>query len=129
MEHPLEIKPSFLDSIKKKLFILRSPWKDIILFLILIFVIIWLMSKSTERLGYYWQWYRVPQFLFKIENGRLVVGQLIKGLLFTLRISGISLLFMFAIGLTTALLRLSESFMGRVISRGYLEIIRNNLVI
>ena len=68
MEHPLEIKPSFLDSIKKKLFILRSPWKDIILFLILIFVIIWLMSKSTERLGYYWQWYRVPQFLFKIEN-------------------------------------------------------------
>jgi len=129
MEHPLEIKPSFLDSIKKKLFILRSPWKDIILFLILIFVIIWLMSKSTERLGYYWQWYRVPQFLFKIENGRLVVGQLIKGLLFTLRISGISLLFMFAIGLTTALLRLSESFMGRVISRGYLEIIRNTPLI
>jgi len=129
MDQALDIKPSIYGLLKKRIFFLRSPWKDIILFLILVVIIIWFMSKSTEKLGYYWQWYRVPQFLFKFENGRLVAGQLIKGLFFTFRISGISLLFMSVIGLTTALLRLSNSFMGRVVSRGYLETIRNTPLI
>jgi len=80
---------------------------------------------STSRLGYYWQWYRIPRYLFRIEDGRLVAGQLIQGLLFTFRISGISLVLAFALGLGTALVRLSGSFMGRVLARGYLEVIRN----
>lgn len=129
MDQALDIKPSIYGLLKKRVFFLRSPWKDIILFLILVAIILWFMSKSTVKLGYYWQWYRVPQFLFKFENGRLIAGQLIKGLFFTFRISGISLLFMFSIGLTTALLRLSNSFMGRVVSRGYLETIRNTPLI
>jgi polar amino acid transport system permease protein len=83
------------------------------------------MSLSTSTLGYYWQWYRIPHYLFRIEDGRLVAGQLIQGLFFTFKISGISLVLAFAIGLATALIRLSGSFMGRIVSRVYLETIRN----
>jgi len=86
---------------------------------------IWLMSISTSRLGYYWQWYRIPRYLFRVEDGRLIAGELIQGLLFTFRISGVSLVLALAIGLGTALTRLSDSFMGRILARVYLEIIRN----
>jgi polar amino acid transport system permease protein len=43
----------------------------------------------------------------------------------TFRITGISLVLSFAFGLATALFRLSDSFVARVLARGYLEFIRN----
>ena len=104
---------------------MRSPGKDIAQFALLIVVGVWLISLSTSRLGYYWQWYRIPRYLFRVEAGRLVPGELIEGLLFTFRISGVSLVLALAIGLATALLRLSDSFMGRLLTRVYLEVIRN----
>ena len=106
-------------------FLLRSPGKDIAQFALLIVVGIWLLSLSTAQLGYNWQWYRIPRYLFRVEAGRLVPGELIEGLLFTFRISGVSLVLALAIGLATALLRLSDSFMGRLLTRVYLEVIRN----
>jgi polar amino acid transport system permease protein len=105
--------------------ILRSPWRDVAQFALLIAAVAWLMSISTARLGYYWQWYRIPRYLFRVQEGRLIAGELIQGLLSTLRISGISLVLALAIGLGTALLRLSDSFMGRALTRVYLEVIRN----
>jgi polar amino acid transport system permease protein len=121
------VKPriSVFHWLRKKVFLFRSPWLDILEYIALVAVIVWLMSVSTARLGYYWQWYRIPRYIFRIEDGRLVAGQLIQGLLFTFRISGISLVLAFVIGLGTALIRLSGSFMGRIVARGYLEIIRN----
>lgn len=106
-------------------FLLHSPGRDILLFILLIALIIWLMLISTARLGYYWQWYRVPRYIFRMEAGQLVAGELILGLIFTLRIGIISLGFALAIGLITALARLSSSWMGRVLTRIYLEVIRN----
>ena len=111
--------------LRKKVFLFRPPWLDIIQYILLVAVIAWLMSISTSRLGYYWQWYRIPRYIFRIEEGRLVAGQLIQGLFFTFRISGISLVLAFVIGLSTALIRMSQSFMGRILARGYLEVIRN----
>ena len=69
----------------------RSPWRHIAQFALLICRRGWLMSLSTARLGYYWQWYRIPRYLFRVQEGRLVAGELIEGLLFTFRISGVSL--------------------------------------
>lgn len=105
--------------------VFRSPWKDILQFALLIAAVAWLISLSTARLGYYWQWYRIPRYLFRVEQGHLVAGELVQGLLFTFRISGISLALALVIGLGTALLRLSDSFMGRILTRVYLEVIRN----
>lgn len=112
-------------TLRSKSALFRSPWKDIVQFALLIAVVAWLVSLSTARLGYYWQWYRLPRYLFRIEEGRLVAGELIEGLFFTFRISGVSLVLALAIGLGTALLRLSDSFMGRLLTRVYLETIRN----
>ena len=115
--------------LKQKIFLFRSPWRVIIQFVIVVAVIIWFISLSTARVGYNWQWYRVPRYLFKVEEGRLIAGELIDGLLFTLKISGVSLIISLSIGLATALVRLSGSFMGRILSRLYLEVIRNTPLI
>jgi polar amino acid transport system permease protein len=103
----------------------RSPWRDILLFVLLIVAVVWLVSLSTARLGYTWQWYRVLRYLIARDSGRLVVGPLLKGLGFTLRIAGISLVLSLVLGLMTALIRLSDSLMGRLLTRIYLEVIRN----
>ncbi len=129
MEEKVKLQISPLHWLKQRIFLFRSPWMDIIQYVLLVALIVWLMSMSTSRLGYYWQWYRIPRYLFTIKDGRLVAGQLIQGLLFTFRISGISLVLTFTIGLVTALLRLSGSFMGKVLSRVYLETIRNTPLI
>lgn len=85
----------------------------------------WLIFRGVERLGYNWQWYRVPVYLYSIENGHLTPGPLIDGLFVTLQITVVSLILALAFGLITAILRLSHSFAARGVSRGYLELMRN----
>jgi polar amino acid transport system permease protein len=102
-----------------------SAWRDILAYLALLALMIWLLVRGTASLGYNWHWYRVPVYLVDSQGGRLVAGPLLQGLVVTLKISAISLLLAFVIGLVTALLRLSGSWLGRVLARGYLEIIRN----
>ena len=76
-------------------------------------------------MGYHWQWYRIPRFLFPTDGGAWTAGPLLQGLGVTLEISALSLLCTLILGLTTALFRLSDSFSARAIARGYLELIRN----
>jgi polar amino acid transport system permease protein len=103
----------------------RSPLFDITLYLLVVAAIGWLLVISTRQLGYHWQWYRVPQYLLSWQNGKIISGVLIKGLSVTLRITAVSLLLAFTVGLVTALLRLSNSLAGRFTARIYLELIRN----
>jgi polar amino acid transport system permease protein len=106
-------------------FLKSSPLMDVTKFLLVIAALTWFMARGTERLGYNWQWYRIPQYIFSFENGEFLAGPLLQGLMVTLRISAVSLLFAFALGLVTALFRLSNSFLARALARGYLECIRN----
>jgi len=106
-------------------FLKRSPFVDVIKFLLVIAALTWLMARGTERLGYNWQWYRVPHFIFSFENGDFVAGPLLHGLMVTLRITAVSLVLSFALGLATSLFRLSNAFVARGLARGYLECIRN----
>ncbi len=94
-------------------------------FLIASGLIIWLLAYNTARLGYDWQWYRVPRYLYTVDETGFHPGILLKGLLTTLKISGISLMLSFLIGLTTALLRLSRSYTAELLARIYLEGVRN----
>ena len=98
---------------------------DILKYLAVVGSITWLILRGAESLGYNWQWYRVPAYLYSISDGHLNAGPLIDGLKITLQISGISLAFAFAFGLITALFRLSHSFVARGLARGYLELMRN----
>jgi polar amino acid transport system permease protein len=86
---------------------------------------VWLFSVGTPGLGYHWQWYRVPRFLFSVQEGVWTAGPLLQGLLVTIEISILSLLCTLVLGLTTALFRLSASFTARALARCYLELIRN----
>ena len=104
----------------------RSPIIDVVQFAMLVAVGIWLMGLSTERLGYNWQWYRIPRYLFSFEEGRFTAGPLLEGLKVTLHISAVGLVLAFGFGLVTALFRLSSSFVARILARGYLELIRNS---
>lgn len=98
---------------------------DLLKFLILVSLAIWLIGQGAAQLSYPWQWYRVPRFLFSTQEGTLIAGPLVQGLLVTLKISGLSLVLAFVFGLTTALMRLSGSPVARGLSRCYLEAIRN----
>jgi polar amino acid transport system permease protein len=103
----------------------RSTVQDLMMFAVVLAAATWIMVQGTTKLGYHWQWYRVPQYLFSFQEGHLHAGPLLEGLMVTLRITAISLILTFAFGLVTALLRLSNSFLARTLARGYLELIRN----
>lgn len=98
---------------------------DIAKFGLLVGGIAWLLLRGSGRVGYNWQWYRVPRYLFTFEDGVFVSGPLLDGLWVTLEITMYSLVLASVIGLLTALLRLSGSRVGRFIARLYLEVIRN----
>ena len=104
---------------------LRSPVFDIGQFLLLIILIVWFFSHSVQDMGYHWQWYQIPRYLYVWDEAGFVAGPLLRGLGVTMQISAISLLLAFSIGLLTALLRLSNSVPGRILSRVYLELSRN----
>ncbi|MEJ2724026.1 MAG: amino acid ABC transporter permease [Deltaproteobacteria bacterium] len=103
----------------------RSTLADVSLFLCVVAGLTWLTAYGTSQLGYNWQWYRVPQYLFSLEDRRIIAGPLLKGLMVTFRITGVSLVLCFAFGLLTALMRLSDSFLAKALARAYVELIRN----
>lgn len=104
---------------------LRSPFVDIAQFILLLLIIGYLFSRGEANLGYNWQWYQIPPLILKSVESGLQAGPLLLGLGMTLKISAISLVCAFVIGLVTALLRLSDLAMGKFIARGYLETVRN----
>jgi len=102
-----------------------SPLIDVLIFLAVLAGTTWFVADGTTRLGYNWQWYRVPRFIFTYVDGRFTSGPLLEGLKVTLQITGVSFVLAFSVGLITALCRLSGSVMARAVARGYLELIRN----
>jgi len=94
-------------------------------FLLLAGLAVWLLTMGTHGLGYHWQWYRVPRFLFSTTAGQWTAGPLLTGLGVTLEISACALVLSLILGLTTALFNLSASWTARALARGYLELIRN----
>ncbi|BAX55108.1 Glutamine transport system permease protein GlnP [Photobacterium damselae subsp. piscicida] len=92
---------------------------------LVIAVLAWILSSGADAMNYRWQWHQIPQYLFVHEDGEWYRGELIDGLLITLKISAVSLIFTLGLGLITALLRLYDSIVGRALARGYIELIRN----
>jgi polar amino acid transport system permease protein len=93
--------------------------------LLLMTAIVWLLVLGSQRLGYNWQWYRIPKYLWTFSDQGFAWGPLMQGLGVTFRITGISLVLMLVIGLTTALMRMSGSWAAQGVARGYMELIRN----
>ena len=98
---------------------------DMLAFLLLLAAGGWLLAAGAEALHYNWQWYRVPQHLYRFEEGAFHPGPLLRGLGVTLELSGWSLLLAVIFGLTAALLQRSTSWAGHAVARVYVEIVRN----
>jgi polar amino acid transport system permease protein len=103
----------------------RSDLAQTAQFLVLVAIVVWLTMRGADAMGYNWQWYRVPQYFFRVIDDQLIWGPLVIGAIETLKISAWSLLLTVALGLATAVLRMSDSISGRILSRGYMEAIRN----
>jgi polar amino acid transport system permease protein len=105
------------------------PVKDILAYLFIMTGIVYVIFRGASEQGYHWQWYRVTQYLYTIQDGIFTPGPLLQGLKITLQITWISMILTYLIGLLTALLRLSDSIVGKALARGYLEIARNTPLI
>ncbi|MBL8259948.1 MAG: amino acid ABC transporter permease [Candidatus Competibacteraceae bacterium] len=98
---------------------------DTLAFLVLLLGLGWLLIEGAGTLHYNWQWYRVPQYLYRFEQGAFQAGPLLRGLGVTLALSGWSLLLAVGFGLTAALLQRSTSWAGHAVARVYVEVVRN----
>lgn len=114
---------------KKCSLLANVPVKHIAVYLFVMTAIGYIIFRGASEQGYHWQWYRVPQFLFVFKDGVFTLGPLLEGLKVTLYITLVSMVLTYVIGLVTALLRLSESIIGRVSAKIYLEIARNTPLI
>ncbi len=128
---PLEVAPARLPSgdrappPPRSVPWLRSGWFEFAQFALLSAAAIWLTLRGAQGMAYQWQWAKVPRLLYRVVDGELIWGPLMKGLFVTLDIAWIAMLLTIAIGLATAMLRLSSSMVGRAIARVYIEVIRN----
>jgi polar amino acid transport system permease protein len=102
-----------------------AAWRDVLQFAGLAGVLVWLLAHGTAQLGYHWQWYRMPPFIWGGGHGGWAPGPLLQGLAVTLQITAASLVLATLFGLLTAFFRLSSSFLARALARVYLETIRN----
>ena len=104
-------------------------WKsrsfDVVQLIVFSGVLVWLTLRGADSMNYVWQWHRMPQYLYRIIDGEIILGPLVDGLFVTLEIGAYSIVLGLTIGLVTAFLRLSDSFSGRLLAKVYLEIVRN----
>ncbi len=103
----------------------KSPWFDVVQFVLLIGLLVWITWRGAASMDYRWQWYRLPRYFYRVIDGELIWGPLMNGLFVTLEIAAWGMVLTLVIGLVTAVLRLSDSFAGRILARVYLESIRN----
>ncbi len=103
----------------------RSDAAQAALFLALLAVLAWTVWAGADQMGYNWQWYRVPRYIVQLRGSRLVWGTLAEGLVQTGVIAATAGVIAAAIATLVAIARLSRSFSGRLLARGYLELIRN----
>lgn len=107
----------------------RSAAIEILQFAILAAALAWVVVRGAQGMGYNWQWAKVPRYLYRLVDGELVLGPLAKGLLVTLDITWIAMILTIAIGIGVAILRLSDSIVGRAIAWIYIEVIRNTPIL
>lgn len=92
---------------------------------VLLIGISWVLQSGAQAMHYHWQWLRVPDYVFFFEDGHWYSGELIDGLLVTLKLTLMSGIATLILALCTALLRLSDSKVGRLFAFIYIEVIRN----
>lgn len=97
----------------------------VLLYLLVIWLLVRVALNGAEAMGYNWQWYRVPDYLFRFTENGFEWGEIATGLVATLKLSLQAFLLAIGAGLIIALLRLSNLVVGTAIAVTFLEIVRN----
>lgn len=95
------------------------------LYLAVIFGIFWLAYSGAQAMGYNWQWYRMPQYFYRLTDEGFQWGEIMVGLVKTIQLSGTAFFFATLLGLVVALLRLSGLVVGTAVAVVFLEFVRN----
>jgi len=105
--------------------LLNSVPVAVLVYLAVVGLIVYGSYTGAQNMGYNWQWYRVPQYFYQYTDDGFQWGEIVTGLLATIRISVISFAAAIALGLLVALMRLSGLVVGTAVAIGFLELIRN----
>ena len=105
--------------------ILNSVPVAVALYVLVMGLIVYGSYAGAQNMGYNWQWYRVPQFIYSRTEDGFQWGEIALGLVETVRISLLSFALATLLGLLVALLRLSGLVVGTAVAVGFLELIRN----
>lgn len=81
--------------------------------------------RGALLLDYNWHWNRVPAFFFREVDGEVIPGPLVRGLRVTLELTALASLATIAGGLVVALASRASLASVRLLSRVYVEIMRN----
>lgn len=100
---------------------------DYILFGLLGALIVYSVYRVNDVLVYNWDWSRVLSFFIRYDDdsGRYVGNLLLTGLMTTLRLAVWATILATVIGVVMGYWRTCENLTLRIISRGYVELIRN----
>ena len=112
----------------------KVPWhrttvSESLQFTVLSVLLLWLIVHGAQSMGYKWQWEKMPRYIYRVVDGEFVLGPLTNGLLVTLDLAWIAMILTVLIGIGVAILRLSDSIVGRIFGRIYIEVIRNTPIL
>ena len=105
--------------------LLRSKPVAVLLYLVVIYLIARMSVTGAEAMGYNWQWYRVPDYLFRLTEDGFQWGEIFFGLVTSIDLSVKAFILATIVGLFIALLRLSGLLVGSGVALVYLEFVRN----
>lgn len=103
-------------------------WHDALLLALIVGAAAWLVHRAGTQLRYSWHWPTVVNFVVRWdpERGRYVANLLVDGFLMTLRLAFWGIVLAAPIGVLMGLARTSGDLFLRIVSRGYVELIRNS---
>lgn len=103
----------------------RASLIDSAIFGVFAALLVVLVLRGASAMDYTWQWSRLAPYLIRSVDGEIIAGSLLKGMLVTLQVAGMAALLTLPLGLIVALLKLSDSIVGRLLAGAYVELIRN----
>ncbi len=105
----------------------RFGWIDVAVIAALLTFVVYIVLRVDSVLNYSWDWGHVIPFLmyFDEETGRWVSNLLVEGLVITLRLAIYGIVISAVIGVLMGLCRISSNLFLRMVSRSYVELIRN----
>ena len=118
-------KPSVRKASRMIRDLLDSKPIAILLYLIVVYVILRMSVTGAEAMGYNWQWYRVPDYIYNLTEDGFQFGEILVGMAKSIDLSVKAFVLATIVGLLIALLRLSGLLVGSGVALVYLEFVRN----